>query len=84
MPIVACRHCDHDVSDRAPLCPSCGGTAPSDTDEARRAWRELRGPSFLRLTSATFIGVLTWSILPLLFWFAGVTFLGALIGGGGG
>lgn len=33
MPLIKCQDCGHDVSDRAPACPNCGGPMTATTIE---------------------------------------------------
>lgn len=84
MALKSCKECGHEVSVEAPLCPNCGSPNPAGDSRARRNWRELKGPTFGRLTGATFTGVLLWSLLPLILWIFGMVLFGAAISGAGG
>lgn len=79
MSLHGCRTCSQDVAEDAPMCPHCGAPRPAGTRDSDNAWKDL-GPSFDRLVGSIFVGLLLFSLIPLVLGIAGTACWGAIVG----
>jgi hypothetical protein len=59
MAIIACKECDHKISDQAASCPSCGAPVGAATEVLNRSQRILIG-SLLAFAALSLLGVSVW------------------------